>query len=291
MNTFYSKAELLPPLLSLGVAGLVFAAQSQTAETTTSAQTKDSDQQAQTMEFEEADLNNDGYVDWEELHRSFDNELSEAGLTQKELSEDFDLNGDQQLDTTEFHAFTTGFTERREYSAAEIEGREQGDANVDAEEQGTATNQSAQDQSVAEREQQQRADDEVYGTVQPRQNQDEAAGTSGQAEKNGEAAITTIVSVTEIQQVPIEDIVDREVVNLEDEKIGTVEDIVRNGAGSEIGLVVGTGGFFGIGGKDVVIDSEEVHVTEEKVVWERTGEDDSVDELPEYNEREYISLR
>lgn len=291
MNRFYSKAKLPPPLLGFGfgVASLVCAAQSPAAETP--AQTGDSGQQAQTMEFGEADLNNDGYVDWEELHWSFDNELSEAGLTQKELFEDFDLDRDLQLDTGEFHAFTTGFTERREYSAAEIEGQEQGDANVDAEGQGTATSQSARDEPVAESEQQQRADEDVYGTGEPRQSQDETAGTTDQAEQNGEAAITTIVSVSEIQQVPIEDITDREVVNLEDEKIGTVEDIVRNGDGSEIGLVIRTVGLFGIGGKDVVIDSEEVHITEEKVVWERAGEDDSVDELPEYNENEYMSLR
>ena len=237
------------------------------------------DGQSVQREFNEVDSNSDNLVTWQELQQAYDSQLTEVGLTEDQFIKDFDSNRDLALDEVEYRTFTTGVMDRQVYSATEI--NEQ------------SPQKTLQDPEVAA------SDDQPSGQQalkpgsqlkyqQKQQQQKQQRQTERQVQKDG--TIVAIVGVTAVQNVPVADVANRQVINLEGKKIGAVEEVVRSGDGATTGLVVSTGGFFGIGAKEVVIDVHNVHLTEDEVVWEET-EEDAVDRLPKYNEKDYVSVR
>ncbi len=180
--------------------------------------------------FEEVDRNNDGMVTWQELGRGFDNQLSEAGLTETRLLRDFDLDQDRLLNAVEFRAFTTSFTAREQHPANATE----------------------------------------------------------LADENADGTVESIVNVTKVQQLPASDIVGKDVVDLDDEKIGEAQDVVRSRNGSQTGIVVTPDGIMA---EEVVINVEEVSLDGDRVLWAVDSGSDAIDQLPEYNEKDYVSIR
>lgn len=265
--------KTLTQMVALGLATLLMAT-TNNAQTQSEAE-KQSQASAQTpgerrtqIEFEEVDTNRDNQLSWQELKRAYERDITAVGLTENQLIQSFDQNQDRLLDGEEYRAFTSGFMQRQVYSLEDVEAPQDttrdtkvavGDAQPSGEQ---ALKPDTQNHPLREEQQSQKKDDTVVA----------------------------IVGVTRVQDVPVERIADRPVINLEGKNIGNVDDIVRTKDGTSTGLVVTTGGIFGIGEKEVVIDVNEVHITEDKVVWEETDAT-LVDELPEYNGQDYVSVR
>jgi sporulation protein YlmC with PRC-barrel domain len=179
--------------------------------------------------------------------------------------------------------------------------------------QGEQNQQGQQITEIGQQQQQEQERDLAVGTdqnQQQRQNQQERQAQQNQqgqqnlqAQQNQQAqqgqqqgqqtdpAAAAVISITAITQVPVEDIPGRTVVNLEGEEIGEVEDVVTREATLESGLVVSVGGVLGIGDKDVFVDLDDVHLAEDKVVWEGFAGEEALENLPEYDEENYISAR
>lgn len=156
--------------------------------------------------------------------------------------------------------------------------------------------QEAQPADIASDQQQQdQGQDEMANTQgqQPSQDQ-EMAGSTGQGNQAqqsdatgdqsqaADGTTTTIIAITDIPDISVEDLEDRKVVNLNGEDIGEVEEVIFGTDGAVTGLVVGVGGFWDIGDKDVYANAAEIRVSGDQLVWETTLDEESLEELPEY---------
>lgn len=151
----------------------------------------------------------------------------------------------------------------------------------DAVAQGNQQNQQRQQDAMAQNVQSQQGQ-------QGQQNQ-QASNPQGQQSPQGD--VVTLVAVTTVQEVPIADIEDRQVVNLQGEQIGEVEDVVVSQDGTKTGLVVSVGGFWNIGDKEIYVDLDDVAIRADQVIWETMASEEELENLPEYNEKDYVSMR
>ncbi|WP_157961522.1 PRC-barrel domain-containing protein [Acuticoccus kandeliae] len=120
------------------------------------------------------------------------------------------------------------------------------------------------------------ADDAADATVQAADN---AADATAETMENAEAAVETETETTEVAEgTPVEGqifeqspdtflastLLDASVVNAADEKIGDVNDMVLKADGTVEGVVIGVGGFLGIGEKNVAIELASLSITEDE---------------------------
>lgn len=108
-------------------------------------------------------------------------------------------------------------------------------------------------------------------------------------QRTGESGDVKALVTLNGQDVPVEKIEGLEVVNAQGEEIGSVQDVVTNG--DEAAVVVGVGGFFGLGAKDILVDLNDVTMQEERLVWQTEADEEALEALPEYNKEEYVSIR
>lgn len=130
-------------------------------------------------------------------------------------------------------------------------------------------------------------------TDQSQSNQSQSGAASGQqsSQQQGQAdTTTTIIAITDIPDITAEDLRDRQVINLGGEEIGEVEDVVLGTDGVISGLVVGVGGFWDIGDKDVFASANELRVSGDQIIWETTLDEDALKELPEYERPEVSAI-
>ena len=115
---------------------------------------------------------------------------------------------------------------------------------------------------------------------------------ANQQQEQGQAdsVTTTVIAITDIPDITAEDLRDRQVINLGGEEIGEVEDVVLGTDGVISGLVVGVGGFWDIGDKDVFASANELRVSGDQIIWETTLDEDALKELPEYERPEVSSI-
>jgi len=84
-----------------------------------------------------------------------------------------------------------------------------------------------------------------------------------------------------------EDIIGRDVVNLEGEEVGEVNDVVVANDRDEMFLVVGVGGFLGMGEKDVALPVSDLRMSSDNVLLMSQKSEDQLKEMPEFNESDY----
>jgi sporulation protein YlmC with PRC-barrel domain len=99
------------------------------------------------------------------------------------------------------------------------------------------------------------------------------------------------IAAQAFQNVPIDQLQGSTVTNLQGEEVGEVEDVVVSQQGENAALVVSTGGFLGIGGKEVILEAEQVEVSGDQIVWQSNEGQEALEQLPEYTERNYVSVR
>lgn len=86
-----------------------------------------------------------------------------------------------------------------------------------------------------------------------------------------------------LDQLSQDEIQDRDVVNINGDDLGSVQEVVTGPDGEITGIVVGVGGFLGIGERDVFASSDEIRVMEDQLVWETPMDEDALTERPEYD--------
>lgn len=133
--------------------------------------------------------------------------------------------------------------------------------------QGQQTQSAGQDQQVGQQRDEQRQ-------------QEQQAGETGE--------VTALVAVNG-RNVPVEEIENLDVVNAQGEEVGQVQDVVTNG--DKAAVVVGVGGLFGLGAKDILVDLEDVTIQDDRLVWQIEADQETLEDFPEYNKEEYVSIR
>lgn len=222
-------------------------------------------------------------------------ELSQTGSSQsqsdQQAMEDQELLTDRSADPGSAEYYDEQDTDAVAESY-EQETQDAGPADI-------ASDQQEQDQSLAadqQGQQQGQGQDEMAGSQgqQSGQQQDqELAGSTGQGNQGqqsgtagdqaqADGTTTTIIAITDVPDLTAEDLEDRHVVNLSGEDIGEVEEVIFGADGAITGLVVGVGGFWDIGDKDVYANASEIRVSGDELVWETTLDEESLEELPEY---------
>lgn len=271
----------------------------------------------------QVDGNEDANLVWTEIHAIYDDELGVAGWTEEYVFETYDENEDQVLSEAEYVVFLSGLSAENIQHANPPSSGESAWSDQQNQQRSAANNQSdririnndqvpsgaasnsnqqaaASSQQQKNQESSQQAAASAYSQQQNEERKQQSATASNdsaqqqnqQRDPNLEqviepAAIINIVAVTEI---PVEQINDREVINYRGESLGDVEEVVIQPDGSISGLVVGVGGFWGIGEKDVFVPVEEVRAAGEYIVWETFLDEEALEDMPQYQLEEYSGI-
>ncbi len=84
-----------------------------------------------------------------------------------------------------------------------------------------------------------------------------------------------------------EEIIGRDVVNLEGEDVGEVNDVVIANDRDEMFLVVGVGGFLGMGERDVALPVSDLRMSSDNVLLMSQKSEDQLKAMPEFKESDY----
>jgi sporulation protein YlmC with PRC-barrel domain len=94
-----------------------------------------------------------------------------------------------------------------------------------------------------------------------------------------------------IGSVEVDDIVGKNVLNQSDDKIGEVQEIVRDQQRQDLHAVVSVGGFLGMGEKEVTIPLKDLQVRDDEIrAPQFATTEDQLRALPEYDESLYQEL-
>lgn len=228
--------------------------------------------QPQAPGFDQVDTNRDNELVWTEIYAIYDDELGDAGWDEESVYDAFDENDDNAFDEQEYTVFLTG-----------LAGVPNVQENIVS--QNNPTRQQERSGAAEQARQQQAAGDQSnrqdMAEASPQTNRDQQANRNQQT-RNDDGTGVSVVTVTTVTALPEASIEDREVINLNGESVGEVEEVLTDVDGTVSGVVVGVGGFWDIGDKDVKVDATELQVSGDYIVWDTRLDEDQLDDLPEY---------
>lgn len=209
------------------------------------------------LEFDDVDGNNDKSLGWNEINTAYSSQLSQAGWNKQHVYDRFDQNNDQALNQNEYLLLVTDLQNQ----TAQASGQQQ----AQAQQQGNAQ----------------------------QQNQTQPTQTGNQGAATMPVALITITTIeNQPANISLDDLEDRQVVNLQGEDLGEVEDVVRATNGTQTGLVLGVGGFWDMFDKHVFVPLEELRLQGDQLVWQTDMDSKAVQDASQYGyqEENYISL-
>ncbi|MCV0396773.1 MAG: PRC-barrel domain-containing protein [Rhizobiaceae bacterium] len=108
-----------------------------------------------------------------------------------------------------------------------------------------------------------------------------------------EAEIASAVPATEVGYPRrIEDVLGADVRNAHDEDLGDVEDVVLDAESGEIRyIIVSTGGFFGLGGEDVAVPWDHLHVTRTMSTFVLPVDQAAMEQAPRADENAIVDMQ
>lgn len=291
---------------TIGAVGVILAAQASVAETG-SKQTQ-AESQAQNasnqVEFSQIDQNNDQSVEWSELQQEYSEQLSQNNWSQQQVMSSFDQNQDDALDQQEYAIFVLALEEQQQQrnqtagvtqsgqQAGQQEGQEQGIWNESEDEMASSGAGAAagQDQQYGQGEQATQQEDRMAAT------QEEDPSIYAQDEQSQEASQSELqqaqmVSLANGEQMALDQVRDSEIMNEQGESLGKVQDVVQSQTGDQTALVVSVGGFLGLGGKEVLINTDELSAQDDQLVFQAGANESQLKNRPEYNQQDYVSVR
>ncbi|RDB43591.1 PRC-barrel domain containing protein [Halomonas sp. DQ26W] len=80
------------------------------------------------------------------------------------------------------------------------------------------------------------------------------------------------------------------VVNMEDKKIGDIQDVVKHNDTGDLHAVVTVGGFWGMGGTDIALPLAEMDLEDDQLVFQRTYGEKELEDTNEYDEDRYSEV-
>ncbi|WP_290647578.1 PRC-barrel domain-containing protein [Aquisalimonas sp.] len=83
------------------------------------------------------------------------------------------------------------------------------------------------------------------------------------------------------------DLIGNTVKGAEDEEVGSINDLIIDEDGQIVGVVVGVGGFLGIGDKDIAMSWDEIELThdaeDDEYILRTDADEEMLDSAPEYD--------
>lgn len=190
-------------------------------------------------------------------------------------------------------------TQSQSGSASATSGDQQRSASNQQDQQRSNLNQQEQRSAASDPQDQQRSNLNQQEQRSAASDQQEQQGSTAMSQQEGNAsenasdaeeapaAIVSVVAITEVPVVDVEQLIDTDVINQEGETIGDVEQVVTNPDGTIAGLIVGAGGVLGIGETDLFAPATELQVTPDGVLWQTRLDEDTLAEMPQYQAEEY----
>lgn len=269
MQTAKSDAPVLPiALLSVVAAALLLASQASFTKA-------EQDRLTWAQEhFRNADSNGDGVVEWSEIRSVDDGVLSEAGWNQRYVMSRFDYSGDNALQEHEYLVFVGQLADRAEDQQS-----------GDAAERPTRSTSETTAPEPRPRSAKELAAESVDDAVAPDSHADFPAGQEG-----------PVVAIANVEggfrYFTPESMVGLDVVNLDGDRVGEVEEVVTSADGTETGLVIEVGGFFGLGATEIFAPVEDFYIVGVQLVLETLLAPDAIEEEQsfQYDEENYSSL-
>lgn len=280
MLSISSKSMYLNKLIGISAASLLLVSQAASS-------LGDPANEQGMFKFEAVDINNDDQLSWNEISHPYEDQLSSAGWDQQDVIGKFDHNNDNYLSENEYQEFTSSLQNNIDGSqgvaASQSESQQQGQQQVQL--PGISGDHMQQNEQQRNQQAQSQSQSQNQGQAQ--------AQAGGQQQGIEPAAVVTILTVDDAsQQVSLQDLEDRKVVNLQGEEIGEVEDVVRSTVGNDTGLVVSVGGFWDIGDEELYFSMDQFRLQGDQLVLQTRLDADAIEESDafSYNEENYTSI-
>lgn len=224
-------------------------------------------------EFSELDTDDSGELEWQDIESEYEQKLEQANWDEEQVFSQFDTDNSESLNEREYDSFQTALNAQTNAEVAA--GPERQREPVDR----TRSQQQAQQEPG----QQQAQRDPRYQQDQAQQQQ---PGQQQQQAQAGQQDIdTTLLSM------PVDQVMQANVVNSRGEDIGSVSRIVRDNTSGQLSLVVESGGILGLGGSSVLVDLSEVsQMGEDQLLWDTMLSEDEIAEMPEFDETQYSEI-
>lgn len=214
-----------------------------------------------TPPFSQVDQNRSTTLAWREIRAIYDEELDDVGWNEEYVLDTYDRDQDGALNEDEYVTFVSGLmTDMIKHANPPAEG-----------------------DPMAEMQ----ADHPTPETVTDRNLSTPASGDESQERREAAASTEDIKDVTDLSDEQLEE---REVINSTGDSLGVVERVVSAPDGSLTGLVVGVGGFWDIGDKNIFVPLDELHAAGEYVVWRTNLDEQELQNIPQYQLDEYTGL-
>lgn len=95
-------------------------------------------------------------------------------------------------------------------------------------------------------------------------------------------ASTTSVKVETVAQVKAEDLIGKDIKNLRGDDVGEIESVIIDRSGKVAGVIVGIGGFLGLGERHVAMDWNELLIRENGGIIQTNMTKADLERMPEY---------
>lgn len=124
------------------------------------------------------------------------------------------------------------------------------------------------------------------------QQQEGGAAGADQTAQGGQADAQGSPGNKDLTDMTVGDLYDSEVINANDEQIGTVRDLVVDQRDQSLQVVIDVGGWLGIGGTQVAVPVEELEVRgEEQLAYLTEASKEQIQEQAEgYDARRYVPI-
>lgn len=236
MKNFINPRQTLKTLTIAGATGLLAVSQAGFAQNQAASQTSASKDGAPVwdMAFVAIDTNDDKVVDWSEISRHYNRQLTDAGWGENEVLNRFDSTNDSVLNENEYIVFVE--------SLAQNTG-----TNSNANQNASSRQQRANGQQNQQRDQAQSAS-QAQQTGQQGNNKTASAGKK----KPSEFAVRE-GQKSDVSNLSADELLDMRVVGKKSNEIGSVENLLINRQGQIVAVVAQVGGFLDIGDTHVAV--------------------------------------
>lgn len=255
-------------------------------------------QETNNPSFSQVDANRDGKLVWTEIYAIYDDELNEANWDQTTAYRTYDVDRNDALSDQEYILFVSGLSDipstdigAQSADAQQKKQQERRQAAEQARQQNMEGKQSRSGVAgTSSQQDQMRQTDQSRNAQAQQQNQDQQqdnlqAQQNNASQQQGSAPVT-VLTVTTVTAIPADSLKDMEVINSYGEEIGEVEHVLTQEDGTIDALVVGVGGFWDIGDKDVRVSAEDLRISGDYIVWDTPLNEEQLDNLPEYDRDE-----
>lgn len=142
----------------------------------------------------------------------------------------------------------------------------------------------------------------LFGPVTLAVGQDsgKTTGTSGQQQEQSEKQDQKAqqkqgeqgegIQASSVSEMTVQEIRGSEVNDKGGKKVGSIGKVVRHKENNELGVVVESGGFLGMGGTEIFVPMEELEIQEDSVVWTEQVQEGELDKKNEYNAQKFAAI-